>query len=273
MLNYNYAAYFVAIKNDFCLEESIRSLQDQGVKRIVVLNPITYWSDGKKQDPNDFNELYAIAKRTGVELRPRHLAPALAAGPVNQAIYTEALYRNCALEELFTDPAIHYALTVDADELWLPGTLKHIDSLAVPGNAKISLPCVPTIGVPGYPIDGALDQVLVATSREVRFTWGRSTTEAADIKGTQRLLHFTATRKTLEEVITKHRQSAHYPDPTYDFEGWIQNVLPTVGPGSKDVHMYRSPHNIWPLVRNWTPEELSSIPSTLHPWLAPSRTT
>ncbi len=87
-------------------------------------------------------------------------------------------------------------------------------------------------------------------------------------KGTQRIIHFTATRKTLAEVVEKHRKSAHYSDPTYDFEGWIANVLPMAGVGAKDVHMYKSPENIWPVVRNWTAEEWRAIPTTLHPWLA-----
>lgn len=266
-MKYKYAACCLAIKNDFCLEETITELYSQGVSRVLIVSPKTYWTDGTPQSPEDFAELEAIAKRTGAKLEQAVFKTNLSQ---NNAIYTEALYRNYGADCLSSDISIDYILTVDADELWSPGTLKHIDSLAEPidQQIRINLPGIPVIGVPGLPVVGAKDTILVATSRNVRFSWGRSPFSGATTKtGTLPVIHFSATRRTLLEVIDKHRKSAHYEDPTYDFEGWIKNTLPNVHVGMKNVHMYVDP-SVWPSVRSWTDNEFELIPKTLHPYLA-----
>lgn len=266
-LKYKYAACCLAIKNDFCLEESIQELFTQGVSQVLIVSPRTYWSTGEAQSVSDLLELKAIADRTGALLHSFQIHRE--DKPDNySALYTEAGYRNYGVKCLTRDTSVDYVLTVDADEFWLPGTLDHIDSLAENGSIAIELPGIPVIGVPGLPVEGAKDSILVATAKNVNFLWGRSPEHAIRVKGTAPVLHFTATRNTLDEVIKKHRLSAHYSDPTYDFEGWIKDVIPQVKVGSKNVHMYKSPENIWPCVRAWTPDELAAIPATIRKHLA-----
>jgi hypothetical protein len=259
-MRYKYAAGILAIRNDFCLEETINELFKQGVSEVLVVSPTRYWADETEQSRADFDEVAAIIKRTGAYGQS-------ATFKAESAIHTEALYRNHMLRELFdNDTTIDYVLTVDADELWLPGTLEQIDALANPGPLTICLPGVPVIGVPGLPVSGAKDNILVASSRGVEFEWGRST-KGVRAMGSIPVLHFSATRRTMEEMVDKCLKSAHYPDPSYDFDGWIKYTLPNVHVGKKNVHMYRSPENIWPEVRAWTAAELAAIPTTLHPYL------
>jgi len=72
----------------------------------------------------------------------------------------------------------------------------------------------------------------------------------------------------MEEIVQKHRESGHYDDPDYDFEGWIKNVLPKIRPGWRGAHMY-TPNQIWPRVRAWEPAEWAEVPACLHPFLGP----
>lgn len=264
-MKYKYAAYCLAIKNDFCLEESITTILAQGVSKVLIVSPQAYWSNGKPQNEEDLLTLKDIAYRTGAAFESvlfKH-EPG-----TNSALYAEAQYRNFGAGCLVQDATVDFVLTVDADEYWLPGTLEHIDSLATEGSLNIALPGIPVIGVPGLPVKGAKDAILVATSRDLKFAWGRASDASKRIMGTTPVIHFTAVRKTLNEVAEKHRLSAHYGDPSYDFDGWIENVLPSVQVGTRNVHMYKSPENIWPEVRAWTPCELAAIPEKLHPYLA-----
>jgi hypothetical protein len=99
---------------------------------------------------------------------------------------------------------------------------------------------------------------------ECRKPSGHRDAQLLDVRG---IIHFTATRKTMQEIIDKHRTSGHYGDPNYDFEGWIKNVLPNIKAGTKNCHMF-VPWQIWPLARNWTKAEWAEIPESIHPYLA-----
>ena len=247
-MNFTYAAYFLAIKDDFCLEESIRSLQAQGVTRILVVSPLSYWSTGQPQPQEDFDAIEAIVRRTGVSVSRIQVED-----DGSDAIYAEASYRNYAVNRL-SDWKPDCVLTVDADELWPEGTLQHLDMLLAQhgpnARVKVTLPMIPVIGVPGLPVEGAKDRAVVATPAGLKFSWGRCPKDVEDLQGTQPIFHFSATRRTLAEVVSKHKLSAHYSDPTYDFDGWLEHVLPNVHVGLENAHMYKSPENIWPLVRN-----------------------
>ena len=259
-MNHKYAACCLAIKDDFCLEESIAELFRQGVSRVLIVSPQMYWTDKAPQPPEDLEVLRGIAARTGAELESIDLKPE------SHPLYTEAAYRNYGLDLLARDEQLDCILTVDADEFWLPGTLEHIDSLAGP-EIKVVLPGIPVMGVPGLPIEGAKDAIYVGGCRTLRFDWGRVVKLGTEKRGELPVIHFSATRRTLAEVADKMRKSAHYDDPVYDFEGWIVSKLPTVHVGMKDAHMYKSEENIWPRVRAWTEAELSALPPTLHPYL------
>lgn len=255
-MRFKYAAVMLAIRDDFCAEEAIQALHEQGVSNIVIISPRNYWTDNAAQDSRDFWNLVGIAARQEALV---HQAFFKSDHPTAGPLYTEALYRNCGCEILEEDPEVDFILTVDADEFWLPGTLEHIDEIAV-ADHTICLPGIPVVA--GLPVSGAKDGILVATPRGTRFTWCR-VTEGPRITGTKPVIHFSCTRRTNEEVIEKCRKSAHYVDPYYDFEGWIKNTLPNVHVGMKDVHMYKSEQNIWPELRAWTPEELAALPPSI----------
>jgi hypothetical protein len=125
---------------------------------------------------------------------------------------------------------------------------------------------VPVLGLPGYPVDGAKDAAMIYLGPGCKFSQCRSSEGDQHIFPKRNVYHFTATRKTMDEIVQKHRESGHYTDSNYDFEGWIRNTLPNVKPGMKRAHMFR-PWDTWPLVRDWTPEELAFIPETLKPYL------
>lgn len=259
-----FAAYFIAIKDDFCLEESVASIKDLGVETVLIVSPSTYWSDGSSQDPSDFEYVHKLAKKHNCHFVSASLESAM---PVNRAMYAESAYRNYAVDLLNQLDKFDSILTIDSDELWSRNSLDQVEQLVREGYDRIDMPLVPVIGIPGLPIDGALDSALVATSPKLRFNWGRSAECNHVAIGGAPILHFSATRRSWEELTDKMRKSAHYPDPTYDFEGWIQDTLPTIRVGSENVHMYKSPKNIWPRVRTWTAREVEQIPKSLHRYL------
>jgi hypothetical protein len=259
-----FAAYFLAIKDDFCLEESVASIKDLGVDTVLIVSPSTYWSDGSSQDLSDYEYTLKLAKKHNCHFVSANLESAML---VNRAMYAESAYRNYAVDLLNQLGQFDSILTIDSDELWSRESLAQVDDLVRQGFERIDMPLVPVIGIPGLPIDGALDSALAATSPRVRFNWGRSAECKHIAMGGAPILHFSATRRSWEELTDKMRKSAHYPDPTYDFEGWIQNTLPTIQVGSTNVHMYKSPKNIWPRVRTWTAREVAQIPKSLHQYL------
>ena len=126
---------------------------------------------------------------------------------------------------------------------------------------------IPVLGFPGYPVNGAADRVISYVGHACVFRDCRTPIGQVYYENRATVYHFTSTRKTMEETIEKHRQSGHFDDPEYDFEGWLRDVLPNVKPGMKNAHMYRR-YQIWPEVREWTPADLAEIPSTIHQYLA-----
>jgi hypothetical protein len=124
---------------------------------------------------------------------------------------------------------------------------------------------IPVIGMPAYPVDGATDAALILLAGGQKFTSCRGTQGAVALS--ERLvLHFTGTRATCEAIAEKMRQSGHYGDLDYDFEGWIRDTLPGIRPGMRNAHMFK-PYQIWPSVREFTKRELREIPQRLHPFL------
>jgi hypothetical protein len=233
-MKHTYAAVVLAIKNDFCVEETVVELLRQGVQHAAIISPFKYWTDDSPQPAEDLEELSAIAQRTGALLvRADFKSPRTDYTP----LHTEALYRNYAIELMLSlFPTVDYLLTVDADEFWMPGALAEVDALADSDPLTICLPGIPVLGVPGLPVAGAKDAILAATSRTVRFTWGRAT-EGPRQTGTIPVIHFSTTRRTLQAVIDKCRKSAHYGDPNYDFDGWIEGASERAGRHAQRPHV------------------------------------
>ena len=194
-------------------------------------------------------------------------------------IDTETRLRNDALAWIRAAGFVHI-LIVDGDELWLPGTLPLIDSIVAQGVPAISCRMVPVCGLPGCPVDQAQDLAVVYIGGACQFKACRTPVVKQFIIQSPRIIHFTGTRRTMEEIIEKHRVSGHYDDKEYDFEGWLEHILPNIKPGftrtwpngTVGVHMYQ-PYNPWPRFRDWRPEEYAAIPEKLRSYLVPMATT
>lgn len=252
------ACYYLANRNDFCLEESIVGLQQQGLRQAAIICPSFYWLTGEPTPEAHIEEMRQIANRTNTLFQIVEFHD-------DAPLKAEGGYRNFAQQFLY-DHGFRHIINADADELFLPGFLEELDGL-IDNRHGFEFHSVPTIGVPGYPIDDAGGPNLIYMPPGSRYTWGRSS-NCQRKTGGRKMIHFSATRRTLQEVVDKSRKSAHYPDETYDFEGWLHNILPNATPGSKNVHMYQPiEKNLWPLVRHWTQEEWNFIPVTLKPYL------
>ena len=259
----DYVAMYLCIENDFCLEESIVALKSQGLKDAYIFHPKRYWSSGELAQEKAMTELASIAVKTSSMLVPMD-EPKETVEPIQ----IEGWMRNYALRFL-RDRGWSDILIIDGDELWMPGTLEEVDNLLKPSPAKINLHLIAVAGMPGYPITSKGGEALVYVPTGVNISWGRSCgTGVVPSRTCNRSgLHFSMVRKTMEQLLKKCRLSAHYKQPGYDFEWWIKDVLPNIKPGATDVHCYRAPTNIWPLVREWTAEEWALIPETLKPYL------
>ena len=259
-----YAAFYLVVKDEFCLEESCASLKEQGVDKFLFCVPQNYWS-GRPVPPSDVDEVERIGKRYDAEIL--RYVNTRADGVVIGRASVEAQIRNHCLAHLNGNGYDH-VLIVDADEIWKKDSLSKLDECI---EEQIIL-CATVkstsiVGLPGYPVGSYQEGLLVyVNSTGVCFIHGRSTTPVPTALDINAVYHFTATRKTQEEIVLKNRDSCHYDDPDYDFEGWIENKLPHLKPGVKDCHMFK-PWQIWPEIRNFTKEEWAEMPERLKQYL------
>lgn len=263
-----YAVYIQATKDDFCLLDVCRRAIQEGCTNFFFCVPDEYWS-GKVTPESDINELRDIANRlsrsgANVDFKIFHVQDFRAEG--RPRIEVETYLRNASLAHIQA-AGFNHILIMDGDELWVPGLLQKLDQ-EVERTKPTSITCkmVPVVGLPGYAINNAKDTITVYIRGDNRFYNCRSPHGTGVSMEHYGVIHFTACRRTMDEIIEKHRQSGHYDDPDYDMEGWIQNILPNVRPGMKNVHMYKK-WQIWPEARNWTAEELAYIPESLHQFL------
>lgn len=264
------AVYIQAVKDDFCLNEVCDRLVEEGARVFFFYVPNQYWS-GAKTPPEEIEQVRACALRlkenpeikvsVGLFDIEKHRAPGIS------RIQVETRARNEALAWIRKE-GYNHIVVADGDELWKRGLMSKL--LSVVNDLKptcVYTGMVPTIGLPGFPIEGAMDHATIYVGRDTLFHECRSTYGCKyELRG-YHIIHFTSTRRTMDEIIKKSRDSGHYDDPNYDFEGWIANVLPNVRPGSRNVHMYK-PYQIWKLVRSWDPSEIEEIPESLHPFLS-----
>ncbi len=267
-LGEKYACYMQVIKDDFCLYETCKRLVDEGVSHFFFCIPDAYW-DGRPTPESDIKEVMQVKdelnKLDGCVVKSRvfnvekyrHLPNRLA---------TETCVRNES-KDWISGEGFKHILIIDGDELWMPGLLRKVDTIVKHYHpAAISCAMVPVVGVPGYPIHDAKDLATVYVRGDARFAECRAVFGVCRNIDAHDVIHFTATRKTSEEVVTKMRVSGHYDDPAYAFEDFIANTLPNVKEGMKDVHMYRG-YQVWPSIRVWTPREWDAIPESLRPYL------
>lgn len=264
----DFAAYFQVTQDDFCLLDVCQRIFDEGVRSFFFSVPDTYWSGEPvpEEKMTTLLPVYAALEALGarVEIKKIHVEH-FQVGQGQSRIAVETQVRNASLAWIRTQ-GFEHILVVDGDELWKPGLLQEIIPLVQAGHTAISVHMTPVIGNPGYPVESASDVAVVYIGPKTYFRVCRTPTAQQTVLGQIGIIHFTGTRRTHEETVVKHRRSGHYDDPDYDFEGWLENVLPKVAPGLKNAHMFK-PYQIWKEVRNWRPEELGLIPQGLHPFL------
>lgn len=266
-----YAAYLQATRDDLCLNEVCTRLFDEGIRTFFFCIPDEYWS-GKPTPQTDIQQVLGTAQKLkdlGATAHTKIFCIAEYRFAGDSRITVETRVRNDSLSWVRQNGFTNICV-VDSDELWPVGSLAIIKEIVDSSNPlAISLPMTPVLGFPGYPVQGATDRVISYIGQSCVFRDCRTPIGQVYIENRVNVYHFTSTRRTMEETIEKHRQSGHFDDPEYDFEGWLRNTLPNVKPGMRNAHMYRR-YQIWPEVRAWKPEELAEIPATIHPYLATS---
>lgn len=264
------AVFVQAIKDDFCLNEVCDRLVEEGARTFFFYVPNQYWS-GQTTREDEIAQVEVCFKRLSsntklsVYCKTFDIEKHRAQGRSRIQVETHA--RNEALAWV-RSKGFGHIIVADGDELWRRGLMQKL--LQVVNDLKpqcVYTGMVPTIGLPGYPIEGAMDYATIYVGRDATFSECRSTYGTRYELNGYNVIHFTATRRTMDEIIQKSRDSGHYDDPNYDFEGWIKNILPKIREGMTNVHMYR-PYNPWKRVRRWTPDEMNEIPKSLHPFLA-----
>jgi hypothetical protein len=263
-----FAVYMQVTQDDICLQEVCLRMMEEGCRVFFFAVPDTYWSGEKVPEDKlkSLDPVFAFLTAKGADVRVKQFQVArYRMSEKDDRITVETRLRNDSLAWI-RKSGFDRILIVDGDELWMPGTLEMLKPYIERGDLAISVRMIPVIGVPGYPVEGATDVAVVYIGPKCNFRVCRTPTVSQTIIEQPRIIHFTSTRRTLEDNKAKHLRSGHYGDPDYDFDGWMQSVLPNVKPGMRDVHMYK-PYSIWKSVRAWRPEELAIIPSTIHPYL------
>lgn len=272
-----YCAYLQVTKNDFCLEEVCDRLREEGVNTFFMAIPDEYWFTKMAVPDEEVAQVEAVAaslRLKGATVHTKRFDVSTYRYPGDALVVVEARLRNDSLAWIRSHGFSHI-LIVDGDELWFRGTLSAVDACVREGAQSVSCRMVPVIGFPGYPVDKATDLAVVYIGGNAMFHECRTPRISPMRLPMPMVFHFTATRRTMEEIAAKMRVGGHYDDKDYLFEEWIEKVLPNIKPGfqhtwpsgHKGLHMY-NPYQIWPNVRHWRPEELAQIPASLHPYLA-----
>jgi len=262
-----YCAYMQVNRDDFCLVEVCQRLIEEGVTTFFWAIPDEYWTGEPttKANMDELNAAKVAVEKNGGTVNAKLFKVRSYRFAGDSRITVETRLRNDSLTWIRRN-GFNDILIIDGDELWKRGLLKQIDDMVNRGVQSINAALIPVIGLPGYPVDRAQDTAVVYVGGNIRFSVCR-TPEVLPTKIFEPMLyHFTGTRRTMEEVIAKHKASGHYDDPDYDFEGWLKNTLPNIKPGLKNAHMYK-PYQIWPSVRAFTADEIAEIPASLHKFL------
>jgi len=265
-----YAAYLQVVRDDFCLFEVLQRLHEEGVRTFFICVPDQHWS-GQPTPADDIARVHAAADRlrelagTRVEVATFPVAPHR--HPRSTRVAIETGVRNASLAWVRSQ-GFRHCLVVDDDELWRRGLLRRLEEFVrTQRPGAVACQMTPVAGVPGWPIGRNTDLVTIYLDLERgNFRNCRSPSAPSQVLPVNGVIHFTAVKRTREELVIKMRDSGHYDDPKYDFEGWISHTLPRLQPGCRNAHMYR-PVQIWPEVRTWTPEEIADLPESLHAYL------
>jgi len=275
-VGYKFCVYTQATRDDFCLLEVGKRMMEEGVNDFFFSIPDEYWA-GRPTPEENMSQVEQVAqqlRQLGANVRTMRHPVRKYRWPGDSRITVETRVRNDALAEI-RRAGFEHVLIVDGDELWKRGTLNYVRKVLDEWH-PLSINClmIPVVGLPGYPIDGATDVAVIYLNSKVPFKECRTPHGDQFRLQMPQVVHFTGTRKTMEETIQKHLDSGHYDDPEYDFDYWIKNVLPNIKPGYRHtfpdgqvgIHMFKR-YQIWPSVRHWMPEEVTQLPQALHPYL------
>jgi hypothetical protein len=277
----DYALYVQAIKDDIALYDVCARVIDEGritpnvsVSKVYLCVPTEYWS-GRKTSDAEKAQVVAVGDKLNATFGPEtktyvvHVAVEPHRIPGRSRIDIETMVRNDSLTGIRQHGGFEHILIADGDELWRRGLLAKLSDLVREvGPHSVHTGMVPVAGLPGYAVDQAVDKASIYINGDTLFTDCRGAARYRHELVSYDVIHFTATRPTMEEIIKKHRESGHYDDPSYDFESWISDTLPNIKPGARNLHMWTQGENIWPTVRNWEPEEWAEIPDSLRKYLA-----
>lgn len=276
-----FCAYIQATRDDFCLYEVCRRLHEEGVNDFFFSVPDEYWS-GRPTPKEQMEQVRDIAGRVRqdlgvcVEVVVHNVKTYRFIGDTRLRVETRV--RNDALAYI-RSRGFEHVLIVDGDELWRRGTLSIVQQVLDRWRPNvINCRMIPVIGLPGYPVDGATDVAVIYINSSIPFQECRTPIGEQFRIVMPLVIHFTGTRRTMQEIIQKHEDSGHYDDPDYDFRTWLTEVLPNIKPGFKykwsngieGLHMYKK-YQIWPAVRHWMDAEIAEIPESLWPYLAINR--
>ena len=279
------ALYVQAIQDDFCLYDVCRRIVDEGKKagvpvaRVYLMSPDEWWS-GRPQTRDEYDQVLAAAGRLvgeKVQVSVVHQEVAPHRQFCRNRITVETSARNDALDRIYADGFAH-VIIADGDELWMRGFYgRLVEAIRTTQAGGVYVGMVPVVGQPGYPVEGAKDRATVYVQRPCHLVDCRTVAGPRVDMPAPEVIHFTATRHSIEEVIRKHRDSGHGDDPDYQFERWIKEVLPNIKPGFQyrwnptniGLHMYIRGQNVWPRCRHWRVEELADLPASVLPYMSP----
>lgn len=267
--------HVMAAADDLCLEDAVRSVLQQAVPlresvEVVITIPDTL-RDGSPNPPDNIAEVQAIAVRNDWE---SELLTTSDIYPSEDRPIAHAEERNLAVSAFRS--RFDYIIVLDSDELWMPGTLEKITRLAEANISALSVHYLPVLGSPGYPIDGALDELPACLRCDVEFRYARSWRMPGEYPEGFRwaragagAFHFTMVRRTREKLREKILTSSHYGEKHYHYDQWFNETFPLIKPGMTDVSYYADAkfRHVWPLVRHFTAAEWASIPEHLKAFL------
>ena len=283
-----FAVYVQAIRDDFCLADVIERLLDDAngphsspgpINKVWICAPDEYWG-GKPQTEAELAELrdiesYLAHKYQQVSFR-------LLQQPVSphridnrSRIMVETAVRNSAIDQIRASGNDHIIIA-DGDELWKLGLFRRLFQFVQEFRPhSVYTGMIPVIGLPGYPVEGAKDKATIYIGPGSWFVNCRGVSgHRHEIQGYD-VIHFTATRRTREEIAQKHLESGHADDPDYRMAEWVEKVLPNISPNfvhrwsptNVGLHMY-VPEQVWPRCRSWTPQEFETLPVSVRRYLA-----
>lgn len=264
----DFAVYMQANRDDLCLNEVCQRLFDEGLRNFFFCIPDEYWS-GKPTLETDIKQVLLAARKLrdqGANAETKVFKVGTFRFPGDSRITIETRVRNDSLAWVRQNGFNHICV-VDSDELWPKGSVAVLtDVIKTSSPLAISLPMIPVVGFPGYPVNNAQDRVISYVGEGCIFRDCRTPIGPVMYENRITVYHFTSVRRTMEETIEKHRQSGHFDDPDYDFAGFIKDTLPSVKPGMRNIHMFKR-YQIWPEIRAWKPEDLAHIPRPIWQYL------